>query len=207
VIVAHLGKVATTDAKAGASGAGTPAGDSAVDGAEGPPNAPRADWSEKLATLVISARSRSLIGRLGVVLAAVLAAALIRYFLSEGGEPLLSYSPFHMAVVISALAGGVSGALLATFLAVVITHTFFWPVYNAHDAVSIATFVLTAFLLPAIFEALWKSKTKLMQFQIAQQRDANLKLFIEQAPVAIAMFDRDMRYLAASDRWIEDYVI
>jgi len=32
-----------------------------------------------------------------------------------------------------------------------------------------------------------------------------LRLFIDQAPVQIAMFDREMRYIAASRRWVTDY--
>jgi len=32
-----------------------------------------------------------------------------------------------------------------------------------------------------------------------------LQLFIDQAPVAIAMFDKEMRYIASSRRWLSDY--
>ena len=36
-------------------------------------------------------------------------------------------------------------------------------------------------------------------------KDTDLQLLIQQVPVSIAMFDREMRYLAASNRWKQDY--
>ncbi|HSD05912.1 PAS domain S-box protein, partial [Flavobacterium sp.] len=34
-----------------------------------------------------------------------------------------------------------------------------------------------------------------------------LKLFVEHSPVSLAMFDNDMRYIASSNKWLEDYSI
>ncbi len=43
----------------------------------------------------------------------------------------------------------------------------------------------------------------------AELRDSKkmLQLLVSHAPVSIAMFDRDMRYIVASDRWIKDHTV
>ena len=41
--------------------------------------------------------------------------------------------------------------------------------------------------------------------RIVKKSQNQLRLFIEQAPLSIAMFDREMNYLVTSLRWIEEF--
>ena len=49
------------------------------------------------------------------------------------------------------------------------------------------------------------NRTLETQAALLQSREALLKIFVKHVPAAVAMLDRDMRYLQVSDRWCSDF--
>ena len=140
---------------------------------------------------------------IALVLVFLFAWARIAFFSDLSGRS--TYVPFHVAVVLAAVLIGPAGCAAATIAALVTTHSIFFPIRDIHDATIAATFAATATLLSALIELLITTQRRILVAQQRQERDAHLRLFIDQAPVAIAMFDREMRYLAASRRWHQYY--
>jgi PAS domain S-box-containing protein len=51
------------------------------------------------------------------------------------------------------------------------------------------------------------NRTLEAQAALLQSREELLKIFVKHAPAAVAMLDRDMRYLQVSDRWCADFAL
>lgn len=48
------------------------------------------------------------------------------------------------------------------------------------------------------------TESKRREIQLAE-REQQLRLFVENSPAALAMFDKDMKYIITSNRWLKDY--
>lgn len=58
----------------------------------------------------------------------------------------------------------------------------------------------------ALFAQVQTELAERQQAELAlQESEEKLRLFIKYAPASIVMFDREMRYLAASQRWVDEY--
>jgi two-component system CheB/CheR fusion protein len=137
----------------------------------------------------------------------VFAAFVERHIFFGGLEGRLVYVTFYPAVAIAAIVGGPSAGALATILSAVLAHLLVESARGALDWIAFGMFLLNGALIVAMAEVLHAAQVWLAAMERNRQNERHLRLFIEQAPVAMAMFDQNMRYLAVSDRWIGDYLL
>jgi PAS domain S-box-containing protein len=160
---------------------------------------------DRILEFIGTCHAKPLAWRLAVALAAVFAAIAIRaVFLDVFGDRL-AYVTLFPAIAIAALLGGFVTGVLATIAGAVLAHFLISPVSSGVDLTGLAAFLASSFLILAMAEAIHISRVRIagQAWQNAQQ----MRDFVERVPAAIAMFDTDMRYLAASARWRSDFNI
>ena len=106
----------------------------------------------------------------------------------------------------------VGGLTLRRFLPVVLVAVpgLFWlrleaqlhGVFGLEFGVALATTAGLAIIVAVLF---WSASYREQREAELRETNERMRLFIEHAPASLAMFDREMRYLAASRRWRTDF--
>jgi PAS domain S-box-containing protein len=119
--------------------------------------------------------------------------------------------PFFLAVLATAWWGGLRPGLVAATLGVLAATLLFVErtgIVFRHpgDYLRLVSLLTIGGLTSWLFEVVHRSRRRLLDQQEALRASHQRLLhFITSAPAALAMFDRQMRYLAASRRWLNDY--
>jgi PAS domain S-box-containing protein len=149
---------------------------------------------------------------LGIAILAVATSVLIRVdFLDALGAHGV-YVAFYPGVAVAALAGGLPAGGLAAAFAALVTSLYLAPPAVAADWLGLIIFLMGCALVIGITEAMHQARARAVQAQeqatlagVLRESEKRFRTLLEHAPTAVAMFDRDMRYLIASRRWREDY--
>ena len=151
-------------------------------------------------------RVRRVLPRYALAAASVAGALGIRALLDPVLETYAPYLPFALAVMVVGRFGGRGPALAAT-LGSVLTSWYFlleprfsWQL-NRAEAMSLVLFAIVGTGISVLAGQLHQA------LDVSRRSEVQLRRFIEFAPAAIAMFDREMRYLAVSHRYLQDYGI
>ena len=145
------------------------------------------------------------LGGYGLAIATVAAALGIRWLLDPVLETYAPYLPFALAVMAAGRFCGQGPALAATATSMLgacyflLEPRFSFALANRSEALSLALFAVVGVGISVMAGQLHRA------LDVTRHSEAQLRRFAEFAPVAIAMFDREMRYLAVSERFKQDY--
>jgi two-component system, LuxR family, sensor kinase FixL len=143
--------------------------------------------------------------RLGAVVALVALAVGLRIIFLGLFAVRPIYLTLYPAVAIAALIGGLAGGVLATFLSAVAAHLLVTPLRAGADWLALATFLVSCAIIIGASVLLRHAQTQAAKAELERQNEARLRNFVEQASGAMAMLDRDERYVASSARWRDEY--
>jgi PAS domain S-box-containing protein len=151
------------------------------------------------------------LARIAIMLTGVAAATLIQS-LGRTDVPGNPFLLFFAVVFASAVAFGHVPGFLAVAVTSVVSLLFVEPVFsfavwNAADMLAIEIYTaLAIFSVWASDRIVDGALAEINEHQIARRNAAAALLsFVVHMPVPVAVFDRQMRYLAASERWMRDF--
>jgi PAS domain S-box-containing protein len=153
-----------------------------------------------------------LLSWLALPLCLVAIAIIVHRAMFTGPDIGHTYVTLFFAVAASALLGGSPAGLVAAASAVVSAFWLFVPLNSMPELVVLIIFIINSLLVIGVCHAISVTRLRAAKAQAEARRALRLlkseqlfRLFIEHAPAALALFDRDLRCIAASRRWMDRY--
>jgi two-component system cell cycle sensor histidine kinase/response regulator CckA len=144
------------------------------------------------------------LGRYGLAAAAVAAALGVRWLLDPVLQTYAPYLPFTLAVMVAGRFAGRGAALVATAGGALCSWYFLLEPRFSFEATPAQLASLALFAVVGTGISLFTGQLH-RALDASRRGESQLRRFTQFAPVAVAMFDREMRYLAVSDRFKQDH--
>jgi PAS domain S-box-containing protein len=159
----------------------------------------------QLFSVVSRTRAWPFFHRLMLAVGLTLVAFIIRNVVLSSSATVIPFLTYYPAVLLSTVLGGHSAGAMAAVLSAVLAHLGTEGLFADGGISGVAEFLASAAIMIGIIHLAVRSDHERTIRRLSEERENRLRQLIDQAPVSIAMFDRDMIYLAASKRWFENF--